>query len=511
VQLDVARRRLWLDAGRGTAGAYLLDPPAANDLAALPLAPAGGRSSQALLHVRKWIAGRRITRLRRIAGERTLVVDAGNAALCLRLSGPAPALTLAVDGVALATLGDGPAAWPPAPDAPETEWPYLRPERLAEILAAARRGGRTPRRALMAAFPTLGPLLCGWLAEDPERLAELRAALGTPVPCLIAPKPLADCTDADLAPPDAVAVAPLPLDLPGRRVVIAVSWSEAAASFLRARRRGDAFEQCRRQALESCRRELRRLTQLHGHLVRDQARLPAADAARHKAGALLAALQSVPPGAAMVELDDPYDPGTRVVVDLDPRLGAAANADRLFDQARRAQRGRLRIETRIAETRARLAAGLASESRILAASRLAEVEGSEPESRARVDTDARGPRHYLTTRGLSLLAGRGARENHRLTFGVARADDLWLHARDVAGAHVILRDGEGRAGPEDLREAAEVAAFFSDARSQAQVDVHVTRRKHVRPASGGPGRVRVSHSDTLRVSPRDPEGRLRRR
>ena len=107
--------------------------------------------------------------------------------------------------------------------------------------------------------------------------------------------------------------------------------------------------------------------------------------------------------------------------------------------------------------------------------------------------------------------GRGARENHHLTFGVAKPEDLWLHARDVPGAHVIVRDPEGRAGADDLREAAEVAAFHSEARGEAQVDVHVTRRKHLRPARGSPGRVQVGHSDTLRAVPRDPEGRLRRR
>ena len=56
-----------------------------------------------------------------------------------------------------------------------------------------------------------------------------------------------------------------------------------------------------------------------------------------------------------------------------------------------------------------------------------------------------------------------------------------------------------------------MAAFFSEARGESLVDVHVTRRKHVKPAKGGPGRVFVAHSDTLRVAPRDPEGRLRRR
>src|SRR4029077_12297780 len=111
----------------------------------------------------------------------------------------------------------------------------------------------------------------------------------------------------------------------------------------------------------------------------------------------------------------------------------------------------------------------------------------------------------------SLLVGRGARENHRLTFTVARPEDLWLHAREVPGAHVIVKDPEGRAGAADLREAAEVAAFFSEASGESQVDVHVTRRKHVKPARGGAGRVLLGHTETLRVAPRDPEGRLRRR
>jgi predicted ribosome quality control (RQC) complex YloA/Tae2 family protein len=118
---------------------------------------------------------------------------------------------------------------------------------------------------------------------------------------------------------------------------------------------------------------------------------------------------------------------------------------------------------------------------------------------------------FLTTRGLPILVGRGARENHRLTFELARPEDHWFHVRDHRGAHVVLRDPEGRAGPGDLREAAEVAAHFSDARDATAVDVHVARRKHLRPVRGAPGRVRIGYSETLRATPRDPEGRLRRR
>jgi predicted ribosome quality control (RQC) complex YloA/Tae2 family protein len=143
---------------------------------------------------------------------------------------------------------------------------------------------------------------------------------------------------------------------------------------------------------------------------------------------------------------------------------------------------------------------------------LADLAGPElAEPAARPPRASAGPRHYLTSRGLSVLVGRGARENQQLTFKSARPEDLWLHARGVPGSHVILRDPEGRASADDLREAAEIAAYCSDASAEARIDVHVVRRKHVRPAGGGAGRVSFSSSETLRVAPRDPEGRLRRR
>jgi predicted ribosome quality control (RQC) complex YloA/Tae2 family protein len=166
------------------------------------------------------------------------------------------------------------------------------------------------------------------------------------------------------------------------------------------------------------------------------------------------------------------------------------------------------VEARLAETRAGLASAAKRETAALEALDRSDLEAG-PATGAREATVRSGPRHYLTSRGLSVLVGRGARENHHLTFGVARGEDLWLHARDVPGGHVILRDPENRAGPDDIREAAELAAFFSDARTEGAVDVHVSRRKNLRSAGGG--RVRVGHSETVRAQPRDPEGRLRKR
>lgn len=503
--------RLWLDAERGTAGVYLLSRDEARSLEALAEEPPSGSARQAGLRMRKHLDGRRLSGLRRAAGERHVLIEAGSVALGLRVSGT-PALTLAVEGATLATLGGGQAAWPPPADDPSREWQQLDAGRLRSALDAGVASGRTPLGALLSACPSLGPVLGRRLVAVPEWLPELRERLAKPAPHLLAPAPLESLSDAELAERDAVALVPFAVTLPGRQALPASSWSAAAALYLLVRRRGDAFERRRRAALAEARRELRRLTQLEGHLARDQAGLSSPDALRRQAEALLASPALAPPHASRAELPDPYDPAARLVVELDSRLSAPANADRLFEKARRLERGRRQIESRLAETRSSLGSSREAESRLLSARQLSELDAPPraKESGATRAPASRGPRGYLTSRGLAVLVGRGARENHHLTFAVARPDDFWLHAREVPGAHVILRDPEGRAGAEDLREAAELAAYFSDARGQAQVEVHVTRRKHVRPARGGPGRVLVPHSDTLRVAPRDPEGRLRR-
>ena len=452
---------LWLDVARPTAGIYLIER---HDLRRLSReSEASGRTRHALLLLRKELEGCRISSLRRVAGQRSLLLRAGSADLVLRFSG-APAVTLALGGAPVATFGEGREAWPaPGPDVErEASWP-------------TREGGR---------------------------------------PSLRLPAPLESCHDADLAAPHALALAPRE-DAPPGLVVPCATWRDAAARYLEAQLRGSRFERQRSIVASWARKESRRLARLERHLEADRAGLPASLALRRAAEALLAVPQGlhVAHGDAEVETEipDPYAPGHVVRVFLNPRLSLAANADRLFEKARRIERGRDQIEARLGQTREALALAKDRESRAASALDLSDLEPPSPDRPTSVAGPASGPRHYLTSHGLSILVGRGAKENHRLTFAVARPEDLWLHARDVPGAHVILRDNEGRAGALDRREAAEVAAFFSDARPDTSIDVHVTRRKHVRAARGGPGRVSVAYSETLRVVPRDPEGRLRRR
>ena len=110
------------------------------------------------------------------------------------------------------------------------------------------------------------------------------------------------------------------------------------------------------------------------------------------------------------------------------------------------------------------------------------------------------PRVITSRDGFTILVGKNARQNEEITFRRARPDDLWLHARNAAGAHVVIVRA-GREVPEStVVEAAELAARYSQARADTRVDVIVTPRKHVGRVRGGrTGMVTVRESATVRV------------
>ena len=110
-------------------------------------------------------------------------------------------------------------------------------------------------------------------------------------------------------------------------------------------------------------------------------------------------------------------------------------------------------------------------------------------------------RTFYGSRGERILVGRSAKDNDALTFRVARGRDIWLHARDVSGSHVIIpMEKKASVSSHTLLDAAHLALHFSKARGETSGDVQWTERKHVRRVPGaGPGRVTVAAGRTLRV------------
>lgn len=244
---------------------------------------------------------------------------------------------------------------------------------------------------------------------------------------------------------------------------------------------------------------------------------------REQGELILAYLTQVAPGAQTVEV--PGFDGHPISIRLDPARSAVENAQAYFRRYARAAAARRRLPRRQAE--------LEAERAFLenVATAIAQADSADDLWEVEQDLIAAGlrrraartvrPRAVSAGRtfelpgGHSVRVGRSARENDHLTFDVARPDDLWLHARGMPGAHVILSTGSGAATDAAIEGAARIAAHYSAGRGAGKVPIDVTRRRFVRRVRGGrPGQVIYTNERTITVSPglpaHGPKGAARR-
>ncbi len=222
---------------------------------------------------------------------------------------------------------------------------------------------------------------------------------------------------------------------------------------------------------------------------------------KNLADLIMARLKEIPSRAreAVVEGFD----GQPVKIQLDPMKTPLAYAQELY---RKASKLRRRLE-HIPQRRSRLLAELSELEQQLnqlqekpeLAPYLQGVWEEEPQARP-TQVRERPPGREWIVEGFRVVVGRSAQENDVLLRRAGR-DDLWLHARDVPGAHVIIRRG-GRPVPEEvLRRAAEFAAWFSRARGELKVPVSYTEVRYVKkPRGAPPGTVTLVHEHVIVVS-----------
>jgi predicted ribosome quality control (RQC) complex YloA/Tae2 family protein len=132
------------------------------------------------------------------------------------------------------------------------------------------------------------------------------------------------------------------------------------------------------------------------------------------------------------------------------------------------------------------------------------VSRSEAAATSAGTPERRVGRWYKSTDGYEIGVGRNDSENDLITFRMARSKDIWLHAADYPGSHVLIRNPIRRSVPQrTIIEAAELAAFFSQAKREAKAAVNYTEKKFVsKPPRSKPGLARLSSYKTILVEPR---------
>ncbi len=195
-------------------------------------------------------------------------------------------------------------------------------------------------------------------------------------------------------------------------------------------------------------------------------------------------------------------------------MSPVENAQRYFDRYNRAKRAMDDVPRLVKETKNELAYLAQLEIDLELATNWPEIDEAQQALQAKGHWRGKpakrmggsgksAPLRVVTENNFVIWVGRNSRQNEAVTFDKGRDQDLWLHARDVPGAHVIIKY-DGRQIPATIIEqAASLAAYYSANRGEGSVPVDVTRCKYVRKLKGaGPGMVTYRNEETRMAAPR---------
>ena len=274
-------------------------------------------------------------------------------------------------------------------------------------------------------------------------------------------------------------------------------------------------DRVKQQASELIRRVENELQKNRYKLKKQEKELLATDNAeefRQKGELLTTFLHQVPNDQDQVILDNYYT-NQPITIALDKALTPNQNAQRYFKRYQKLKEAVKYLTDLIEETKATILY-LESVETVLNQAGLEEIAEIREEliqtgfirRRQREKIQKRKkPEQYLASDGKTIIyVGRNNLQNEELTFKMARKEELWFHAKDIPGSHVVI---SGNLDPSDevKTDAAELAAYFSKGRLSNLVQVDMIEVKKLnKPTGGKPGFVTYTGQKTLRVTP-NPE------
>lgn len=271
-------------------------------------------------------------------------------------------------------------------------------------------------------------------------------------------------------------------------------------------------DRVKQQASELIRRVENELQKNRQKLKKQEKELQATENAeefRQKGELLTTFLHQVPNDQDQVVLDNYYT-NQPITIALDKALTPNQNAQKYFKRYQKLKEAVKYLTELIEETKSTILY-LESVETVLNQAGLDEISEIREEliqtgfirRRQREKIQKRKkPEKYLASDGKTIiLVGRNNLQNEELTFKIARKEELWFHAKDIPGSHVVI---SGNLNPSDevKTDAAELAAYFSKGRLSNLVQVDMIQIKKLnKPTGGKPGFVTYTGQKTLRVTP----------
>lgn len=223
-------------------------------------------------------------------------------------------------------------------------------------------------------------------------------------------------------------------------------------------------------------------------------------------------MTQVPRGAESVELQNYYEENAPIVIKLNPALTPNQNAQKYFQKYQKLKNAVKLIYNQIAEAKdeiaylesvlAQLEIAGPMDIEVIKEELVASGYLKRKRSKKNRKQAPSKPERFVASDGTEILVGKNNLQNDQLTLKQARKTDIWLHAKNIPGSHVIVKSNDP--SEETLLEAAELAAYFSKFRQSAQVPVDYVAVKHVHKPNGAkPGFVIYENQKTLFVTPEE--------
>ncbi len=282
------------------------------------------------------------------------------------------------------------------------------------------------------------------------------------------------------------------------------------------------FESKATAARNKLKQEISKREKLKAKLEKDLKNHGDAETWKRFGDLILANLANAERVANKIIVVDYFDENAPTIeIEADENLSLTEAAEKFFKRYTKARNAKQEITKRLTEVESQIKTFKTRKERFEEAiderdesilDEFFEKETIDPRGKAK-DKSAEnftGARRYTSSDGYEILVGKGAKDNDYLTFRVARSLDLWMHAADYPGSHAVVKNPNRREIPlKTLLEAAQLAAFFSQARNQSKVAVHYTQKKFVnKPKGASPGLVSLSSFKTILVEPKVLETKI---
>jgi predicted ribosome quality control (RQC) complex YloA/Tae2 family protein len=219
---------------------------------------------------------------------------------------------------------------------------------------------------------------------------------------------------------------------------------------------------------------------------------------------LMANLHRVTPGIDRVIVENFYHNNQPVEIPLKKEMTVQRNAELYYRKSKNRGIEIAKLEEAIDQKRGELERARIRQQSIEAAESLKELKTTTPKELPKDEKLKAQPFHEFIFQGFKIWVGKDARSNDELTLKHTFKEDLWLHAKDVPGSHVIIKYQSGKKFPKDVIErAAELAAYNSKRKTESLCPVAFTPKKFVRKRKGDPaGAVVVEREEVILVEPK---------